>query len=57
MTLEIEASDTAAIDTESLAQTLTHVIKLRGAIPVVPLGSIPQNGAIIDRRTSWRSLP
>ncbi len=57
MTLEIEASDTAAIDTESLAQTLTHVTKLRGAIPVVPLGSIPQNGAIIDRRTSWRSLP
>jgi phenylacetate-CoA ligase len=48
MTLEAEAVDVAL--SPRLAETLTAVTKLRGAVLIVPPGTLPDDGTVIDDR-------
>jgi phenylacetate-CoA ligase len=46
MVLRAEAPDPAIA--ESLARTLQSVTRLRGAVEVVPLGTLPNDGKVVD---------
>lgn len=46
VTLQVEAADAAIAD--AVAETLADVTKLRAAVAVVPPGSLPNDGKVID---------
>jgi phenylacetate-CoA ligase len=50
MTLHAEAADAAPGLAERLAEALREVTKLRGTVTLVPPGSLPNDGKVIDDR-------
>jgi phenylacetate-CoA ligase len=50
MTVQVEAE---AADTAAVAESVRAVLKLRGEVEVVPPGSLPNDGKVIDDRRSY----
>jgi phenylacetate-CoA ligase len=48
MTLRAEAATTDAMLAQRLAETLQSVTKLRGEVTLVPPGSLPNDGRVIE---------
>jgi phenylacetate-CoA ligase len=50
MTVQVEAE---AADAATIAESVRAVLKLRGEVEVVPPGSLPNDGKVIDDRRSY----
>jgi phenylacetate-CoA ligase len=48
MTLKVEAADAGAGMAEALAASLTSVTKLKGRVEVIPPGTLPNDGKVIE---------
>jgi phenylacetate-CoA ligase len=52
MTVQVEAP---GADVEALSQSVAAVLKLRGRVEVVPPGSLPNDGKVIDDQRSYET--
>ncbi|MDU7587927.1 MAG: phenylacetate--CoA ligase family protein, partial [Acidovorax sp.] len=54
MVLQVETTETAAGMAQQLAEALREVTKLRGDVQMVPPGSLPNDGKVIEDARSYR---
>jgi phenylacetate-CoA ligase len=53
MTLEVECMDTAQGPAVALVESLREVTRLRGDVRLVPPGTLPNDGKVIDDRRRY----